>query len=240
MIDEQGLYQLLDPSVSLRSVEPNIYSVYPEGESTNSYDKMGRVYDLVAGNRFYNRLVWGYWTAEFATFCNDCLRSSEDGIVLDAGCGSLVFTAKTYAGYSERPVVLLDGSIRMLKTAKARMVKLKGRVPSNMVFLHASALELPFNPKVFSTIIAMNVLHVLEDAQKAVQELRDVMIPGGTVSLTTLIINNRYADGYLRMLENTGEAIPRTREEVLATFDTLDMRTEDRVQGNILFVSCRT
>ena len=99
--------------VNLRLVEPHIYSIYPSGEDLSSYDKtFGTIYDLVGCNRLYNRLVWGYWTSEYHSLCFDALRSSPDGWVLDVGCGSLAFTAKTYANYSDRPVVLLDKSIQ--------------------------------------------------------------------------------------------------------------------------------
>lgn len=57
---------------------------------------MGTFYDLVLCNRFYNRLVWGYSITDYASLTRDALESTN-GWVLDAGCGSLAFTAKTYA-----------------------------------------------------------------------------------------------------------------------------------------------
>lgn len=187
MIDEKRLSEIIPKDVSLRLVEPHIYSLYSHGENTSSYDRIfGAIYDLVACNRFYNRFVWGYWTTDYHPFCLDALRSSTKGWVLDAGCGSLAFTAKTYINYSGRPVVLLDKSINMLMVAKSRLVKLSGKVPDNMVFLHGDVLQLPFKPKSFGTVISLNLLHVLEDVKKLLQELRNVLMDGGTISLTTL------------------------------------------------------
>ena len=62
MIDAAKLSEVMLPDVSLRLVEPHLYSPYAPGEQSNSYDHKGALsfYDRVACNRFYNRLVWGY------------------------------------------------------------------------------------------------------------------------------------------------------------------------------------
>ena len=59
-MDKERLSELLKDATDLRLVEPHIYSVYPEHEQSNAYDKFGRIYDVVACNRLYNRIVWGY------------------------------------------------------------------------------------------------------------------------------------------------------------------------------------
>ena len=108
-----------------------------QADTDNSFDEMAWFYDLVICNRFYNCFVWGYSTADYAPFTSKALNSSRNGWVLDAGCGSLAFNAKIYADYSNRPVVLLDHSLKLLKTAKSRLVKLYGGMPQNMIFLLA-------------------------------------------------------------------------------------------------------
>jgi ubiquinone/menaquinone biosynthesis C-methylase UbiE len=243
MIDEERLSEVLFEGLSLRLVEPHIYSVYSPGEDINiSYDKkFGVFYDLVGCNRFYNRLVWGYSTAEYHSLCLDALRSSTAGWVLDAGCGSLAFTAKAYVNYSERPIVLLDLSIELLMLAKSRLLKLNGKVPANIVFLHGDALQLPFEPKSFGTIISLNLLHVFEDkdVERVLQELRNVLLDGGTISLTTLIENNRFADKYLRMWGKAGEVVPRNANQLFSVFDALDMPIDYRIKGNLAFIYYR-
>lgn len=240
MIDEERLSEIIPEDVSLRLVEPHIYSLYSHGEKTSSYDRIfGAIYDLVACNRFYNRFVWGYLTTDYHSFCLDALRSSTEGWVLDAGCGSLAFTAKTYVNYSGRPVVLLDKSIKMLMVAKSRLVKLSGKVPDNMVFLHGDILQLPFKPKSFGTVISLNLLHVLEDVKKVLQELRNVLMDGGTISLTTLIEHNRFADKYLHMLGKAGKLFPRDAKQLFAVFDALGMPVKYRIKGNLAFIGYR-
>ncbi|MFH2091586.1 MAG: hypothetical protein ABIJ31_04410 [Pseudomonadota bacterium] len=59
--NEKDLSALLLEDTILRSVEPAIYSVLPDNESGNEYDsQFGFIYDLVACNPIYNRLIWGY------------------------------------------------------------------------------------------------------------------------------------------------------------------------------------
>jgi SAM-dependent methyltransferase len=235
MIDEKRLSEVFIEDVSLRLVEPNIYSLYSHGEAS-SYDRWGGVYEAVACNRFYNRLVWGYWTSEYHSLCTDALRSLTDAWVLDAGCGSLAFTAKTYLEYSCRPVILLDQSLRMLMSAKSRLVKLNGRVPDNMVFLHGDVLQLPFKPKSLGTVISLNVLHALKDAEGMLQGLRKATLDEGSISLTTLAANNRLADRYLYKLGAAGALVPRSRNQLLAVFDALEMPVKYRIKGNLAFI----
>jgi ubiquinone/menaquinone biosynthesis C-methylase UbiE len=185
--------------------------------------------------------VWGYSTAEYHSLCLDALNSSTDGWVLDAGCGSLAFTAKTYVNYSERPIVLLDLSIQLLVLAKSRLVKLNGKVPANIVFLHGDALQLPFKPKSFGTIISLNLLHVFgdKDLRRALQELKKVLMDRGTISLTTLIENNRFADKYLRMWGKAGEVVPRKANQLFSVFDALGIPIDYRIKGSLAFINYR-
>jgi SAM-dependent methyltransferase len=239
MIDAARLTEVIPPEVTLRLVEPHLYSLYAPGDPVNSsYDRKGALafYDKVACNRFYNRLVWGYDTADYHALCRAGLGSSSEGWVLDAGCGALAFTARTYADYTGRPVIFLDQSITLLRLAKARLAKLTGGVPANVVFLHGDVLNLPFRPQSFGTIICLNLLHVLADIRRVLQELRQVLLDGGTMSFTTLIENNRLADRYLHMWARAGEVVPRTAGQLLAEFAALGMPVEYRLQGNMAFV----
>jgi ubiquinone/menaquinone biosynthesis C-methylase UbiE len=240
MIDAARLTEVIPPEVTLRLVEPHLYSLYAPGEPVNSsYDRKGSLafYDKVACNRFYNRLVWGYDTTDYHTLCRAALSSSTAGWVLDAGCGALAFTARTYADYTGRPVIFLDQSITLLRLAKARLVKLTGAVPANVVFLHGDVLEMPFKAQSFGTIICMNLLHVLEDIRGVLQELRRVLLDGGVMTFTTLIENRRLADRYLHMWARAGEVVPRTAGQLLAEFAALGMPVEYRVQGNMAFIT---
>ena len=237
-VNESNLSQLLLKDANLRLIEPQIYSVSLNTEEPNFFDKLARFYDLVICNPFYNRLVWGYSVTSYATFIQQSLISSSDGWILDAGCGSLAFTAKTYIKYSERPVVLLDQSLKLLKIAKSRIIKLNGNVPTNMVFIHGDALQLPFKPESFNTIISLNLLHVLNDLDIAIQGFRNVMTAKGTMSFTTLVKNDRLADKYFERFEKAGEVIARNIGEIQAVFDALGMPLKYNIVGNLAFINC--
>jgi len=123
-INENELSAMLSGNFTLRAVEPNIFSVLPDNESGNEYDsQFGFIYDLIACNPIYNRFIWGYSVKIFSRIANEALHSSQDGPVLDIGCGSLAFTVKTYSQYTERPVILTDQSLKMLRMAKAKLIK---------------------------------------------------------------------------------------------------------------------
>ena len=166
--------ELLSPSVILYHVEPNIFPVYPDRETIHHYDQ---------NVAFYNRLMWGYSISEFSNFILTALESKPSGWILDARCGSLAFTARTYTRYSKRPVVMLDQSIQTLRIAKSRLLKLCKEVPSNVTFLQGDILQLPFRPLSFSTVISLSVLHVIEDAKAMISELWKVRTGDGELSL---------------------------------------------------------
>jgi SAM-dependent methyltransferase len=239
MLAAEKFSEILVPEISLRLIEPHLYSLSAPGENTNAYDQGGALsfYDKVACNRLYNRLVWGYSTLDYHTLCREALNSSTEGWVLDAGCGSLAFTAETYAPYAARPVVFLDQSLTLLSLAKSRLARLHGRVPDNAVFLHADVMHLPFKPESFGTIIAMNLLHVIPDIRHLLQNLRQSLVPGGTMTFTTLIENHRLADRYLHLWANAGELIPRTADQLLAEGAALDMPVSYRIQGSMAFMT---
>jgi ubiquinone/menaquinone biosynthesis C-methylase UbiE len=233
-ISESDLSALLLESADLRLIEPHIYSVLPGIEVNNPYDtQFGYIYDWVACNPIYNRLIWGYSIQIFAMIAREALTSATKGNVLDIGCGSLAFTAKTYIQYSERPVVLVDQSLKMLRIAKSRLIKLNGKVPGNMVFLHADALRLPFRETSFTTIISENLLHCFNDTRNLLVGLKNILSKGGKIYFTTLVKANRLADRYLEALANGGKLVSRNMEAHKAIFNELKMIIEYEISGNL-------
>lgn len=239
-IDAGGLSKLLSKGISLRQVEPHIYSVFQDNEVGNTYDnKFGNFYDWVACNPLYNRLIWGYSIAKFASLTYNALTSSKKGCILDLGCGSLAFNAQTYAKYSERPVVLLDQSLKLLRIAKTRIVKANGNVPLNMIFLHADALQLPFEPNSFNTIISLNLLHVLDDLKNLLAGLMNISTKDSSIYFTTLVRGNRLADKYLKVWEDAGEVVSRDINQLHSIFNEIGMSIEYDIKGNMAFIKSR-
>jgi len=234
-IDEHGLSEVLAKDVNLRFIEPHIYSVLPNREKTNFFDKMARFYDIVICNPLYNRLMWGYSVKNYATLVQNAL-TAKDGWVLDVGCGSLAFSAETYIK-CERPIVFLDYSLNLLRIAKSRMIILNGKVPDNMVFLQGDALQLPFRLNSFNTIISLNLLHVLDDVNRALTGLYKVLAERGMMYFTTLVKNNRRADKYLeKMLKKVSGVSPRTVDQLHSAFKELGVTCKYDINGNMAFV----
>jgi len=239
-IDEGSLQELVQKDVNLRLIEPHIYTVFQHDEAANFFDRMALFYDVVICNPLYNRLMWGYSTKDYASLVHDALTSSTEGWVLDAGCGSLAFAAGTYLKYSERPVVLLDYSLNLLRIAKSRLIKLNGGVPDNMVFLQADALRLPFKPESFNTIISLNLLHVLKDLKSALLGLRAVLAENDAMVFTTLVKNNRKADRNLaRLLNKTSGVDARDIGQLQEAFEELGMPITYDIKGNMAYIHCR-
>ncbi len=238
-VNERDLSALLLKNITLRLVEPNIYSVLPDNETGNEYDSpFGYIYDWVACNPIYNRLIWGYSPKIFARIANEALRSTTQGCVLDIGCGSLAFTASTYINYSERPLVLVDQSLKMLRIAKSRLIKKNGKVPDNLVFLLADALHLPFRERTFKTIICENLLHCLDETTIFLKKLNKIISAGGEMHFTTLVRNNRVADKYLEALAESGKLVSRTAGDHKSIFDQLGMPAKYETRGSLLTIQC--
>ncbi len=239
MITQSDLSALLLKDTALRLVEPGIYSVFTDNETGSEYDtRFGYIYDRVACNPIYNRLIWGYSVKIFFQIANDAIRSTSKGNVLDVGCGSLAFTANIYAKYSDRPVILVDQSLKMLRIAKSRLIKLNGKVPGNLIFLHADALQLPFQEKIFQTIISENLLHCLDDTSIFLKKLKKIISEDGRMYFTTLVKNTRFADKYLEALAGSDKLISRTESDHKSIFDQLGIPAKYETKGNMLSIYC--
>ena len=234
---EEALFSVLDKDVDIHLVESGIYSVLPDTDSGSSYDKsFGNAYDWVACNFLYNWIIWGYSTKRFDVLTRELLESDDKGIVLDVGCGSLAFAARAYAAFRGRPVILLDQSIKLLKIAKARLIKYNGQIPNNLIFLQADAMALPFKPHIFTTIISLNLLHVLDDFSPFLAGIKNILTDDSIMLFTTLVKNNRLADRYLQVWENAGELVSRDILSIERVFRQNRITIEFEIKGNMAYI----
>src|SRR6185503_1597512 len=116
---------------SVRLIEEDIYSVLPDVSVQHLYDKRASLYDFFVSTRLYNFVMWGASPRDYVQFARQAIDSSSDGVLLDAGCGSMLFTARTYAS-SNRRIVAFDQSLAMLRRARQRLRKLAGCVPEHI------------------------------------------------------------------------------------------------------------
>jgi ubiquinone/menaquinone biosynthesis C-methylase UbiE len=108
----------------------------------------------------------------------DLLKPKQGEIILDAGCGTGVFTLDILSWGSK--VIGLDISLPMLIRAGK---KLKG-FPFQMVL--ADMLNLPFPESSFDKVVSVTALEFIEDAKGAVKELFRVTKKGGCIVVATL------------------------------------------------------
>ena len=200
---------------TIRSVEEGIYSVLPDRSHTHLYDGRAAVYDLVVGTRVYNRVMWGASLPDYVAFARRAVASDSIGMLLDAGCGSLLFTAQAYLD-CQRPILACDQSLSMLRRARSRLVKLAGYVPERIFLLQTDLGSLPFRPGSFRTVICMNVLHHVADGEGLITGLKELLVGGGYLYLTSLVKGNRLiGDRYLDALYKRGDFVhPRTSVEL--------------------------
>lgn len=191
--------------VRLEEAEEGIYSFLPPEERGSDYDKIAKAYDQVVGNALYNKLVWGNWPKGYAVFCRQALADKPDGVFLDAGCGSLVFTASAYVQAPHRQIVLLDRSLAMLRKGRDRVNSLYGGIPENIVFIQGDIFSLPFENGVFDTVASFGVLHIFEAQIRLLGELERVKAQAGHVFFSSLVGNNWLGRKYLAMLKGAGE-----------------------------------
>ena len=164
------------------------------------YDRHAPIYDRLIANRAYNGLLWGLDPAAYRAFAAEAVATGS-GPLLDAGCGTAVFTADAYRAAS-RPLVLTDLSRAMLERAVGR---LQG-APAALV--QADIYDLPFRPQSFSTVVCFTMLHVLDDPWAALTAVREHLAPGGAFFASMLVDDRAVGRAYMRVLRRSGELGP--------------------------------
>lgn len=227
---------------AVRTVEEGIYSVLSEDTLVHLYDRRAAAYDLVVGKRIYNRVMWGAHLADYIEFAQQAVASNHGGLMLDAGCGSLLFTARVYLD-SERPILAFDQSLQMLRRAKARLMRLAGHLPERILLLQADLNDMPFKPGSFQTTLCMNVLHHVAGAADFISGLKESLVGGGHLYLTSLVMGNRLiGDYYLKTLYRRGDFVrPRSAMELRSMLEgSFGSGLSYRIQGNMAYATAAT
>ncbi len=240
-----NLKEVLHADRSVTIVEDDIYSVLSEPLTKRHYDGRAAVYDALVNSRLYGRVAWGSLPNDYISFARESIASSSatsssEGRLLDAACGSLIFTAPSYLESSQQ-IIAFDESLGMLRRARKRLLKLAGAVPKHVVLLQGDLADLPFQSKSFQGVLCMNVLHHIEEAEPLIGNLRALLTDEGHLHLTSLVYNNRFVgDLYLNALHLSGEfASPRSSLELQQMLDrAMGEKVAYRVKGNMAFASC--
>jgi ubiquinone/menaquinone biosynthesis C-methylase UbiE len=108
----------------------------------------------------------------------DLLKPKQGEIILDAGCGTGIFTTDILSSGSQ--VIGLDISLPMLIQAKKKLKE----YPFWIIL--ADMLNLPFPGSSFDKVVSVTALEFVEDAKGAIGELFRITKRGGCVVVATL------------------------------------------------------
>ncbi|MGZ3569747.1 MAG: class I SAM-dependent methyltransferase [Thermodesulfobacteriota bacterium] len=108
----------------------------------------------------------------------DLLRPEKGEVILDAGCGTGIFTLDILS--SGPKVIGLDISLPMLIQAGKKLDGFPFRI------VVADMLDLPFPEGSFDKVVSITALEFIRDAEAAIRELFRVTRRGGTIVVATL------------------------------------------------------
>lgn len=154
------------------------------------WDNIAGVYDAVEklfNGRCYDNL--GKRVAE---------EMSEDDYVLECACGTGAITASL--AKKCRKVRATDLSTKMMRKAEKNC-----RGAKNVRFCKANIMELKCGDEVFDNVVAGNVIHLLDEPKRAIDELVRVCKRGGKVIIPTYVnISNRFGRFSAKVFELAG------------------------------------
>lgn len=134
------------------------------------WDNIAWIYDVFANviNRNANKAL--------CLTVQKLISPSDD--VLECACGTGLLTGVVAPGCKN--LIATDFSANMLKRAKKKCEKY-----GNVQFEQANILQLSYPDGRFDTVIAANVIHLLDEPYKALSELDRVCKPGGKIIIPT-------------------------------------------------------
>lgn len=141
-------------------------------EALMFWSKISGVYDLV--ENIYNGKANARTTDYVASLMD------KDDKVLECACGTGMFSVKIAP--CVKSLTATDFADGMLKRAKKKCSKF-----SNVLIESGDITALKYEDNSFDKAIAANVIHLLDDPKKAIDELKRVVKPGGTIVIPTYI-----------------------------------------------------
>ena len=145
-------------------------------EALMFWSKISGVYDLI--ENIYNGKANARTTDYVASLMD------KDDKVLECACGTGMFSVKIAP--SVKSLTATDFSDGMLRRAKKKCSKF-----SNVLVESGDITALKYEDNSFDKAVAANVIHLLDDPKKAIDELKRVVKPGGTIVIPTYIHFNR-------------------------------------------------
>ena len=159
------------------------------------WNKISPVYDLF--ENVYNRKVYKGTGIKVAEFID------KNDSVLECACGTGAITEEI--AKKCRQVLATDFAEGMLKRASK-----KCRKYGNVSFRQEDITDIKCEDESFEKVVAGNVIHLLPEPGKALNELLRVVRPGGKVIIPTYINMTRDSSGFaVKFIEKLGAEFKR-------------------------------
>lgn len=127
-------------------------------------------------------------------------------IVLDFGCGTGL-VSNEIAG-NVKMVHAIDISSKMIEIAKNKAI---GRKIQNIDYAYSTIFDDRYKKGSFNVILAFYVLHLLEDSQKLIQRMNELLKPGGLlISVTPCMGEKPILNSMLSIVSKIG-IIPKIK-----------------------------
>lgn len=137
-----------------------------------------------------NKVDWDQW-------CFGNISFPKNSKVLELGCGSGKFWCRNADSLrKDLNICVSDFSKSMLKIAKENLKDIKHK----FIFKEINAENIPFNDDTFDVVFAQHMIYFVPDIDKALNEIKRVLRPGGIFYVTA---NSKYSMEELnKLVEN--------------------------------------
>ena len=141
------------------------------------WDRLANRFDKRAGHfeRTYNQTVE-----------NTQKHLHAGDIVLDYGCATGEVAIEIAGDVKE--VHGIDISSKMIAAAKSKAAERKIK---NVDFTYTTIFVEGFKKESFDVILALNILHLVEDTQKVIQRINELLKPGGLIVSATACMGEK-------------------------------------------------
>ena len=168
-------------------------------------NKTEKFWDKLANQ--FDRRTKHFEQAYIKTVENTKKHLHAGDIVLDYGCATGEVAIEIAGNVKE--VHGIDISSKMIAAAKSKAAEHK---IEKIDFTHATLFAEGFKQGSFDVILALNILHLVEDTQKVMQRINDLLKPGGLViSATTCMGEKKSFINILLFLLTKMRIVPNMR-----------------------------
>ena len=151
---------------------------------------------------FWDKVAWFYdlyqilnkkSNNETASICASYITKKD--LVLECACGTGIMT-RIIAPKCKK-IAATDFSRKMLRRARKNL-----RSHNNIIFRYADITALKYKTGVFDVVVAANVIHLLDEPEKAMAELHRVVKKGGIILIPTYISQEARSSAFITKIFN--------------------------------------